>query len=170
MPSTINTNLNSKSDRKKPLTDKSIQAIKPREDGKERKIFDNHPDYPGLYIATSKTARKVFRLKCRFQGKDILLTLGQYPAMTLKLAREKALLSLQHIAEGMNPAEAKRLEKTKEPDTFSIGLTFGTGKWLLRGVRCIAKMSGGTNLICTFFQSLVTKLSRTFRNATMNLY
>ena len=128
MPSTINTNLNSKSDRKKPLTDKSIQAIKPREDGKERKIFDNHPDYPGLYIATSKTARKVFRLKCRFQGKDILLTLGQYPAMTLKLAREKALLSLQHIAEGMNPAEAKRLEKTKEPDTFSHWADLWYGK------------------------------------------
>ncbi|WP_051257691.1 tyrosine-type recombinase/integrase [Desulfovibrio cuneatus] len=106
---------------RKPLTDAALKALRPRDDGKELQVYDAHPDCPGLFVATSKTGKRVFRLKTRFRGKDILMTLGGYPAISLKLAREKALEAHALIARGVNPSEAKKAQKTaeqEEPDTF----------------------------------------------------
>lgn len=115
MPSP-NTNKKSIPRAKKALTDLSIKALQPRADGKEMRTFDPHPDYPGLYVATSSTGRKTFRLKYHYGGREKLLTLGTYPATSLALAREKAMKAREHLARGIDPATIKKEEQT--PDTF----------------------------------------------------
>lgn len=88
---------------RKPLTDRAIQALKPDDTGREFSVYDYHPDASGLHIAISKTGKKTFRLKARFQGKDVKLTIGTFPAISLKMAREKAIEAHFLIAQGVKP-------------------------------------------------------------------
>ena len=55
-----------------PLTDTALRAIKPAD--KPQKLFDSN--WLFLFVAVSGT--KSWRLKYRFQGREKLLTLGQY--------------------------------------------------------------------------------------------
>lgn len=115
MPS-LNTDIKVTPRAKKTLTDIVIKGLQPRADGKEFRCFDPHPDYPGFYVAVSKTGRKTFRMKYRFADKEKLLTLGTYPATSLAFAREKAMKAREQLARGYDPSAAKEEEKT--PDTF----------------------------------------------------
>ena len=66
-----------------PLTDTAIRKAKyPQE---KNKLFDGG----GLYIELSPAGGKWWRLKYRFGGKEKLLSLGTYPTVSLKEARDR---------------------------------------------------------------------------------
>lgn len=67
-----------------PLTDTAIRAVKTSE--KQQKFFDGN----GLFLLVAPSGSKIWRFKYRFQGKEKLISFGQYPAVSLKDAREKA--------------------------------------------------------------------------------
>lgn len=86
------------------LTDKQLKSL--QADGRRRKYSDAG-GVPGLYIEVSPTGRKWWRLKFRMDGKERLLALGVYPAVSLKDARQRALAARQMIAAGIDPVQAR---------------------------------------------------------------
>jgi len=61
-----------------PLTDVTVRSAKPGE--KPVKLSDGE----GMFLYIVPTGGKMWRLKYRVDGKEKLLSLGQYPEVTLK--------------------------------------------------------------------------------------
>jgi len=66
-----------------PLTEIKIRNAKPQH--KATKLFDGR----GLYLEVSPRAGKWWRFKYRYNGKEKRLSLGVYPDVKLKKARER---------------------------------------------------------------------------------
>ena len=64
------------------LTDTALRTVKPRE--KSYKLADGG----GLYLLVNPHSSMLWRYKFTFNGKEKLLTLGQYPAVKLAAARK----------------------------------------------------------------------------------
>ncbi len=94
------------------LTDLKAKNAKPKE--KPYKLFDAE----GLYLYVPPSGRKVWRFKYKFNGKECLITFDKYPYKNLKDARAKRNEYLSMIANGVNPAQAKKLEKKPEEKSF----------------------------------------------------
>ncbi|WP_186133568.1 tyrosine-type recombinase/integrase [Burkholderia gladioli] len=88
-----------------PLTDTAIRNAKPG--GRQQKLFDGG----GLFLLITPAGQRYWRLKYRFAGKEKLLALGVYPDVTLAVAREKKDSARKKLAVGVDPGEAKRVEK-----------------------------------------------------------
>ena len=54
-------------------------------------------DGGGLYLEVTPAGGKLWRYKYRFNGKEKLLSLGKYPDVSLKKAREKHQKARQHL-------------------------------------------------------------------------
>ncbi len=89
------------------LTDTMCKNVKPEE--KSRKLSDGG----GLYLEVMPTGSKYWRLKYRYGGKEKRLAFGVYPEISLKEARNKRDKARKLIAEGVDPAQAKKQEKLK---------------------------------------------------------
>ncbi len=88
-----------------PLTDIKCKSLEPRE--KAYKVSDEK----SLYIEVMPSGSKYWRFKYRFAGKENRLAFGVYPEVTLKEARDKRDKARKQIADGINPSQAKKLEK-----------------------------------------------------------
>lgn len=84
------------------LTDKELQALKPKE--KSYKKADGH----GLYIEVLPSGGKSWRLKYRIGGIEKRITLGLYPVVSLKKARDKAHEARGLLSDGVDPGQAKK--------------------------------------------------------------
>ncbi len=93
-----------------PLTNTSIQNSKPAE--KPYKIYDTD----GLFMQITPSGGKWWRLKYRFEGKEKLLSLGTYPEVTLKQAREKRDDARKLLANEnpIDPSENRQKIKTEK--------------------------------------------------------
>lgn len=105
-----------------PLTDKQIQALKP--EAKSKKYFDGN----GLYLEVAPAGGKWWRLKYRINGVEKRISLGVYPDVSLKKAREKAFAHRKIVDEGFDPSVERRREHLKERLTFSQVTT----EWLAK--------------------------------------
>src|ERR1700730_14410564 len=85
-----------------PLTDTAIRNAKPGE--KAVRLFDGG----GLYLEVSPTGGKWWRLKYRLNGKEKRLSLGVYPDVSLKDARERRDASRKLLADGIDPSENRK--------------------------------------------------------------
>jgi len=88
-----------------PLTDAKIRNAKPGE--KPIKLFDER----GLYLEISPTARKWWRLKYRFEGKERRISLGVYPDVGLKEARDRRDEARKLLADGIDPSAHRQATK-----------------------------------------------------------
>lgn len=84
-----------------PLTDTRIKAAKPTD--KVYKIYDAE----GLYIEVPPTGSKRWRFKYRIIGKEKRISLGIYPEIGLKDAREKRDEARKQVAAGRDPSVIK---------------------------------------------------------------
>ncbi|MFD1258115.1 tyrosine-type recombinase/integrase [Mucilaginibacter terrae] len=104
-----------------PLIDLNCRHAKPKE--KAYRIFDTN----GLYLSVMPSGTKVWRYKYRFLGKEKLLTIGHYPAISLVLARQKRDVAKELIAGGIDPAADKQDQKNavkhKAEQTFEVVAT-----------------------------------------------
>ena len=87
------------------LTDTALKALKPKE--KPYTVSDER----GLYVEVFPTGGVVWRYRYRLNGKTEKLTLGKYPALTLKNARVKRDEAATAAAIGQSPARQKQLAK-----------------------------------------------------------
>lgn len=87
------------------LTDTALRALKPKE--RPYTVADER----GLYVEVFPTGGVVWRYRYRLNAKQEKLTLGKYPALTLKNARLKRDEAAQSAAMGKSPAKQKQLAK-----------------------------------------------------------
>ncbi|WP_246237674.1 tyrosine-type recombinase/integrase [Caldichromatium japonicum] len=97
-----------------PLTDTAIRRAKPQ--AKAVKLFDGG----GLYLEVNPAGGKWWRWKYRFGGKEKRLSLGVYPDVSLKAAREKRDVARQQLAAGIDPGQARRAEKVAQAGAESF--------------------------------------------------
>lgn len=90
------------------LNDKAAAALKAAE--KDFKVSDGD----GLFMLVKTNGSKLWRLKYRFGGKEKLLSLGQYPTVSLKQAREWALDARKLLAGGIDPGQVKNKAKAAQ--------------------------------------------------------
>lgn len=89
-----------------PLTDTAIRNAKPSD--KAQRIFDGK----GLYLEIAPSGGKWWRLKYRFAGKEKRISLGVYPEVTLKDARDRRDTARRQLANGIDPSVHKQATKT----------------------------------------------------------
>jgi integrase len=87
------------------LTDTTIRNAKPSI--KPYKRFDAG----GLYLIVNPTGRKWWRFKYRFAGKHQLLSLGTYPEVSLKEARDARDEKRKLVAAGIDPSAERKAAK-----------------------------------------------------------
>ena len=95
------------------LTTRAVETIKPGQ--KRREIPDRH--MPGLYLVVQPSGAKGWAVRYRYAGTPRKHTLGAYPAIDLKTARNLASKALRAVAEGRDPGREKIRERASKPDT-----------------------------------------------------
>ncbi len=99
-----------------PLTNVEILAAKPRE--KAFKLSDGG----GLFLLVNPVGSKLWRMAYRFAGREKLLSIGGYPAVSLLDARAARDAAKAQIKAGVDPSAKKRLDKIAKAqaaaDTF----------------------------------------------------
>lgn len=90
------------------LSDTKIKSSKPAE--KQYKIFDSD----GLYMIVTPAGGKWWRFKYVFGSREKSLSLGTYPAISLKLARKKRDEARELIAQGIDPASERKAAKNEK--------------------------------------------------------
>jgi len=88
-----------------PLTDTAVRAARPRD--KAFKLADG----AGLHVVVTPSGGKLWRLKYRYAGKEKLLSLGAYPAVNLKAARDRRDEAKRMLADQVDPGGEKRNAK-----------------------------------------------------------
>ncbi len=96
------------------LTDTALKALKPQD--KPYTVADER----GLYVEVFPTGGIVWRFRYRVAGKREKLTLGKYPALTLKNARIKRDEAAQAAAMDKSPAKQKQLAKLAAADATTV--------------------------------------------------
>ena len=89
------------------LTDTAVRNAKPG--AKAIKLFDGG----GLYLEVAPAGGKWWRLKYRLGGKEKRISLGVYPDVSLKDARERRDAARKLIANGIDPSQARKEEKAE---------------------------------------------------------
>jgi hypothetical protein len=88
-----------------PLTDTAIRNSKPTD--RPYKLSDGG----GLHLLVTPNGSRLWRLKYRLAGREKLLSVGSYPAVSLKVARETRDRAKELLAAGADPAAAKRIAR-----------------------------------------------------------
>ncbi|MGC4028937.1 MAG: integrase arm-type DNA-binding domain-containing protein [Steroidobacteraceae bacterium] len=94
------------------LTDLKIQREKPRERPYKLK------DEKGLYLLVQPAGSRLWRLRFSLHGKEGMVSLGSYPEVSLKQARDKRDEARKLIAHGVNPATHRKATRAARADTF----------------------------------------------------
>jgi len=89
------------------LTDTAIRSLKPQ--AKPVKLSDGG----GMFLLCTPSGGRLWRLKYRFGGKEKLLALGAYPAVSLKDARQRRDEAKEQLAKGLDPGEQKKEAKAE---------------------------------------------------------
>jgi integrase len=88
-----------------PLTDAAIRAAKPRE-GRTIKLSDGG----SLQLWVVPSGSKLWNVAYRFSGKQLKLSLGAYPTVGLKDAREQRDAAKRLLAAGIDPGQQKKTD------------------------------------------------------------
>jgi integrase len=102
------------------VTEKQIRAAKPQE--KPYKLNDGR----GLILVVTPQGSKLWRYRYRFDGRDTMLSLGGYPDIDLKTARERLQEARTMVAKGINPTAVKAAARDDRDDQLEIVC----GQWL----------------------------------------
>ena len=93
----------------KPLTDTQVKNAKPKE-----KLY-TMADGGGMYLEVSPTGSRTWRMSYRQPtGKTNRLTFGAYPEVSLLDARKKRMGAKKLKASGIDPAQARRIDKVNK--------------------------------------------------------
>ena len=78
-------------------------------------------DGEGLHLQIYTSGSKLWRLRYRFGGKANMMSLGAFPAVSLKEARDKRGEIKKQIAAGINPSLRRKLDKISASSANSFG-------------------------------------------------
>src|SRR4051812_30451760 len=94
------------------LTDTAIKNAKPRET--PYKIADGG----GLTLLVNPNGSKWWRLRYRLHGREKMISVGVYPDVTLKRARERRDEARGLISDKVDPSAKRKAERAGRNDTF----------------------------------------------------
>ena len=98
----------------KGLTVRAVEAATaPKE---RREIADGY--LPGLYLIVHPTGAKSWAVRYRHHGQSRKFTLGGYPLLDLKAARESGAKALRAVAEGRDPGQERAQARASQPDSI----------------------------------------------------
>ena len=106
-----------------PLTDTAIRNAKPG--AKQRKLYDER----GLYALINSKGAIWWRFKYKFDGKEKLLSLGVYPDVGLKEARDKRDEARKLVAAGVDPSEHRKASKSSRVDRLANSFEVIAREW-----------------------------------------
>ena len=106
-----------------PLTDTAIRNAKPTQ--KPYKLFDER----GLYLEVSPAGGKWWRLKYRSNGKEKRLSLGVYPDVSLKDARNRRDQARKLLAGGVDPSEHRQAQKSAQVERAANSFEVVAREW-----------------------------------------
>lgn len=86
------------------LSDKAVSQAKPQE--KTYRLYDQNKT--GFCIEITPQGGKRWRLRYRFRGKEKMISLGTYPLVSLKEARDRAWEARQELEQGIDPSQKRR--------------------------------------------------------------
>jgi hypothetical protein len=92
------------------------------------RLFDER----GLYLEVSPTGGKWWRLKYRFNGKEKRLSLGVYPDVSLKEARDRRDASRTLLADGIDPSENRKAMKSARADRAANSFEVVAREWFAK--------------------------------------
>ena len=75
---------------------------------------------PGLYLVVQPSGVKSWAVRYRHAGRTCKFTLGPFPAIDLKAARDAGKLALRAVSEGRNPAAEKTKPVVANDDVESV--------------------------------------------------
>jgi integrase len=102
------------------LNEARIRASRPKD--RPYKVFDER----GLFLLVTPSGGRLWRFRYRLRGVEKLLTLGAYPDVSLKRAREKREDARKLVADEVDPSAKRQAERTAQADTFEAIAT----EWL----------------------------------------
>ena len=106
-----------------PLTDTAIRNAKPG--AKPAKLFDER----GLFLIVTPTGGKWWRFRYKFDNKEKLLSLGVYPDVGLKDARQRRDNARKLLADGIDPGENRKAMKAVKQDRAANSFEVITREW-----------------------------------------
>ncbi len=106
------------------LTDVLIRSAKA--EAKPRKLADGR----GLYLLVTPAGGRLWRVKFRFAGKEKVLALGAYPAVSLKDARTRCEEARRQLADGLDPSATRQERKRAERETAENDFESVARAWL----------------------------------------
>ena len=89
-------------------------------------------DERGLYLEVSPTGGKWWRLKYRFGGKEKRLSLGVYPDVSLKDARDRRERARKLLADGIDPSENRKAQKLANADRAANSFEVVAREWIAK--------------------------------------
>lgn len=105
------------------LSDTTIKNAKPG--SKPIKLADEK----GMFLLISPAGGKWWRLKYRFGGKEKLLSLGTYPEVSLKAARERRDDARKLLADGVDPSENRKAIKSAKTERAANSFEVVAREW-----------------------------------------
>lgn len=109
-----------------PLTEVAIRSAKPGQ--KNLRLHDEK----GLYLEISTSGGKWWRFKYRFDSKEKRISLGVYPDVKLKDAREQRDQCRKMITNGIDPGEQRKARKSSQPNMAENGFEIIAREWFAR--------------------------------------
>ncbi|GFO55875.1 integrase [Geomonas sp. Red276] len=106
-----------------PLSDSQVEDAKPGD--RDYKLSDGY----GLHLLVTTKGGKLWRFQYRFAGKQKLLCLGAYPAVSLVEARQKLEEARKQLAGGVDPSELKKILKVRRPEEEVKSLEDVSRRW-----------------------------------------
>lgn len=109
-----------------PLTDTAVRNAKPQ--SKPVRLFDER----GLYLEIAPSGGKWWRFKYRFDGKEKRLSLGVYPDVALKDARDRRDKARKLLADGVDPGENRKAQKLARSDQAANSFEVVAREWFAK--------------------------------------
>jgi integrase len=94
------------------LNDIRVRTAKPRE--RPYKLFDER----GLFLFVTPSGGRLWRLKYRMHGREKLISLGAYPDVALRRAREKRDEARKLLADSIDPSAERQERRAALLETF----------------------------------------------------
>ena len=94
------------------LTDTKLKALRPRE--KLYRVTDER----GLCVEVPPTGSRLWRFRYRHNGKARMLSLGEWPGVSLAQARERRDEARALVAQGIDPSAERKAAKDADALTF----------------------------------------------------
>src|SRR5688572_30763220 len=96
------------------LTEGAVRDAEPRE--KTYKMSDTG----GLFVMVNPDGSRWWRLRYKYGEKERGISLGKYPLVSLKLARQRRDDAKRMLQDGLDPSHQRRVQRVSQTVTFEL--------------------------------------------------